>query len=359
VQHIVQLPASSVAQELHRAGIPPERALPAWVAHTARSRWGTELSWETLRTLSTTEAADALQSQAVTEDHAAKVRSVIRSVLEVRKEVPHVTIEEVVVRYLTKVVQRPSVHRSSTVMWHWKVLQGLWPGLRRSSRLLALMRGVCVMNPLAPERAGVNVERKFNLQAVVEAGDALLQCPTRTNRLVVQAVANIIAGARQTETIRDMLRHCNTWTQGQEAVEDGNVMLWISQGFPKDDLVGLQAHLRPKPVVVPKGWLLAGPDHVQLERGEEKLVVRMVGELIRGAGGVGSVTVARRAAAADARRIAADTGLTDAESLAAVRDVLGHKPDSASTWRYVPERLGARAKEVLTKVATGRSVAGR
>ena len=94
---------------------------------------------------------------------------------------------------------------------------------------------------------------------------------------------------------------------------------------------------------------------MSLEAGEEAAIQRMAGALIRTAGGVKSVTVARRAAASDTQRLVTEMGLEDIEALERVRDVLGHRPQSPSTWRYLPSRLGPGSAQVLRKAAIGRA----
>ena len=334
-------------------GIPTERSLPAWVEATARSSWGPKISWDELRSWKASEAADYLERQAVSEGHAARVRAILRGVAEVAGRMSGAGLEEIVKRYLVEVIQRPTVNRSSTCMFHFRVLAAIWPSLRKGARVSAMVKGLAMVNPLAPERAGVQLDRVFDAKGVIEAASALLRTGTRSGALVVQAVANVLAGARLTETIRDMREHENKWTM--EPLTDGRTVIWIEQNRPKDDMMGIQAKLRPKVVVVPEGWSAAAPCHVSLEAGEEAAIQRMAGALIRTAGGVKSVTVARRAAASDTQRLVTEMGLEAIEALERVRDVLGHRPQSPSTWRYLPSRLGPGSAEVLRKAAIGRA----
>ena len=209
------------------------------------------------------------------------------------------------------------------------------------------------MNALAPERAGVVIERSIHWTGVERACAAMLRVPTRLNLLVVQAIANVRAGGRLRETIRAAQRGTNQW---KVVSEDGDsVLIWIAQDATKADLEGRQPQPRPKAVSVPRTWLAAAPGAVTLRVGEEEMVSRMAGTVIRRAGGVASVTVARRAVATATREVAEDLGLDDAAGVALVRDVLDHRPGSPSTWRYLPTKLGARAKANLESVARSRN----
>jgi len=261
-------------------------------------------------------------------------------------------VEDVMLGYLTRVMQRPTVSRSTTLMWHFRMLQSVWPSVRRSARVAAWMRGLAIVDPLSPERAGRVLERQWNVAAVVQAGERLLEVPSRQNLLVIQALANMLAGARLTETVRDMALGLNGWTVLKGCGR--NVILEVAQGRPKDDLVGVQPHLRPKMVQVPVSWLRAAPTRVVMRRGEEEMISRMVAAVVRGAGGVASVTAARRAVASSTWAMASGLGLADADAIGVVRDVLGHAPDSASTWRYLPARLGAQARMSLVDLARRR-----
>ena len=206
-----------------------------------------------------------------------------------------------------------------------------------------------MLNPLAPERAGCAVRRDLEMKRLVEAGTLLLRSPSRQNLLVVQALVNVCAGARLTESVRDMQGKHNRWTV--EEIDEHSVLVWVDQGRPKDDLIGVQAQLRPKVVRVPRAWLAADPRRIEMREGEQTMTWRMAGSMLRAVGGV---TVARRWVAAETRKLAESRGCTDAEAMARVRDVLGHAPNSASTARYLPRRLGSGAVRTLRAIAMKR-----
>jgi hypothetical protein len=315
------------------------------------------MDWAELKQLSAEEVLGWAEAQAVGEEYAAKVRAIMSAVIEVARSVPAPRdIEVVVLNYLAGVVRRPAVSRVSTVMWHGRVLSTVWPELRRSSRMSAFMKGLCMAQPAAPERAGVEIERDCDLRSVVAACNVLMTAHTRTNLLAVQAVVNIMAGGRLRETVRAMALGKNQWRRGQEGA--GLITIWVDQAAPKDDLEGVQPQLRPKAVAIPVGWLRASPGEVRLKYEEQESVARTVAALIRGAGGVRSVTAARRKVAAETREAVAELGGADLEAMEAVRDVLGHVPNSASTLRYLPERLGRRAQARLAAVAMRRASVG-
>jgi hypothetical protein len=153
----------------------------------------------------------AVQALAVGEEHAAKVRAVLEALAEIASAGPSAPVEEVTMRYLVKVMQRPGVTRVTTVLWHWRVLSTFWPTLRRSSRIMAFVTGLMILSPVAPERAGRTVERSCDLARVMRACDVLLRVPARINLLVVQAAVNLLAGGRLRETIRAMTRGGNAF----------------------------------------------------------------------------------------------------------------------------------------------------
>ena len=124
--------ARDVTEKLEELGVGTDQAVPAWCRRQGRTRWGTTVTWEAVKGMPVDEVVEVVQSQAVTEEHARKVRSVLAVVAAVAGGMPGRSIEEVGLAYLANVAKRPRVHRSSTVMWHWRVLQALWPRLRHS-----------------------------------------------------------------------------------------------------------------------------------------------------------------------------------------------------------------------------------
>ena len=343
-------------EKLMMLGLRPERALPAWVTRRGRGKWGAEVDWNGVQAMSEDEAMAAVQALAVGEEHAAKVRAVLEALAEIASAGPSAPVEEVTMRYLVKVMQRPGVTRVTTVLWHWRVLSTFWPTLRRSSRIMAFVTGLMILSPVAPERAGRTVERSCDLARVMRACDVLLRVPARINLLVVQAAVNLLAGGRLRETIRAMTRGGNAWSV--KRMGDGSVCVWISQAEPKDDLKGLQPHLRPKAVVIPEGWLMAAPERIRMEKGEEDVVARVTGQLVRQEGQVSGVTAMRRMVAARTKHVAEDMGANEEEAIGIVRDVLGHAPGSASTMRYVAERLGRSKEKMLEAIAAKRGRVG-
>jgi hypothetical protein len=340
--------------ELMRAGVPPERHLPAWTARTARPAWGPAVAWDRLKQLPAKEAGEQAEAQAVTEAYAKKVRAALLEVAQVaQRMIPDGGIEEVALQYLVEVVQRERVQRVTTLQWHWRVVLGAWPSLRGSARIASLMRGLAMANPIAPERAGVVIEREWDAEAVRVACAGLLMSGERLNQLTVQAVVNVLAGGRLAETVRSMTAGTNAWTVDASPGGDA-VIVWIAQDGMKDDLVGAQFHPRPKAVRIPRTWLSVGPTKLRIVKGEEETVHRQASEVIRRSGRVSTVTAARRSIAASSWKVSAATGATDAEALATVRDVLGHVDGSTSTARYLPERLGMRARERVRQAALAR-----
>ena len=332
-------------QPRHRAVLTAllgDTAIPQWVLTPDMAR-PVHLDPVPLRTLT----PQQVQASAVQTRHAVRVAAKLADFAEhIARQPPAVlatsTPPQLAVGWLHARTARPSVSvPMATYRQCLFALKKVMPTIDRATAVADYEAGMATRTATAPAAPTVgDLPTADMIRAVVAAVAAMAESCTATAAVLAVLLLQT-TGLRTPEAVETVAYGLQQRVTPRDPLPSGYQLIEITPFRLKDDKKVQKVRPEARPLTVRTEWwrlveqVWGAPivRHAPTRQWMEDTVVQLWH-----AAGVPDVRMLRRYAAVTSWNAVADT-VTSQQALVVVRRVLGHRPDSTSTARYVPDRV--------------------
>lgn len=328
----------------------PMEVVPPWMAAEGRPMFADTLPLSRLRGMARTaeELRGCVAARSVQEEYAVRCRRQTKAFLEFllrRDRGMKVSTGTELANFGAHLLrERESIGRSTTIRKYLVEASRCWPSALHEGVVTEFLRGLETLSPALPEAAGIALERTFVPEDVEQW---MLKELDLNGGFSVALVTGLVAGLRMREAARLLVR------DGDAAFSvSGNIVTWRERASTKTNARGNKfladrtAWVPPDVAavlgVLPLPW--RAPSRVVAD-----VVARTAAALVE-AGIARDVRVFRRGLAVRMREELVNDGESESQAVAVVRDALGHKPGSLTTFRYLGSKLSAKGADRMKKV---------
>lgn len=331
---------------------------PGWLGAMGRAVVGRQSLHEVVQaSASPEELRRSVGALSVQEPYAARCRAMLsRFLVFVQSERARGAaggVPVLVARFLAHVLRTCRVRRSTTVRAYAVAVTRCWPSAFRAPAIQEFLRGVEHLSPVLPDAAGVVVPRRVSFPAVLEWMKTAM---TLNGGWSVAVVTGLLAGLRLREAARLLV------TEGRKAfaVSREGVVEWREWSGTKSNMRGAR-YLVSRTAVVPREVAVMLDGLVLPWAATDWEVRRVLASTVVALAQVGvvDVRVFRRATAVGVRDAMATLGESEESAVGWARRVLGHRPGSAVTERYLGGCVSPAGRAVMRRVQTALQSGGR